>query len=255
MLLIDTHSHIYLPEFDNDLDDVIKRAVDEGIGKIILPNIDSSSISRLHKTADNYPDYCVPLMGLHPTSVKEDFEVEIERIFDQFKKYPYKGIGEIGIDLYWDKTYLKEQVYVFEKQLMYAIQNDLPVVIHARNSFEEIFLSISKPHFKGLKGIFHAFTGNIEQAEFITDLGFKIGIGGILTYKKSGLDETVKSIDLEQIVLETDSPYLPPVPNRGKRNESSFVKFSAAKLAEIKNVTIEEVFRITTKNAREIFRI
>jgi TatD DNase family protein len=255
MMLIDTHSHIYLPEFENDFEEVIKRAVDAGIGKIVLPNIDSFSILRIHQLATAYPDYCIPLMGLHPTSVKENFEEEIERISDQLTKYSYKGIGEIGIDLYWDKTFIKEQVYVFELQLSLAIQNDLPVVIHARNSFEEIFSSVSKPQFKGLRGIFHAFTGNVEQAKFITDRGFKIGIGGILTYKNSGLDETVKSIDLQYIVLETDSPYLPPVPMRGKRNESSFIIHTANRLAEIKNVPLNEIFKITTFNAIEIFRL
>jgi TatD DNase family protein len=255
MLLVDTHSHIYLSEFDNDLGDVIRRAIDAGVGKIILPNIDSSSIERIHKLSTLYPDYCIPLMGLHPTSVKEDFEDELNKISDHLSKYPYKGIGEIGIDLYWDKTFHKEQVYVFEKQLTLAVESDLPVVIHARNSFEEIFLSIAKPQFKGLKGVFHAFTGNSEQAKIIIEMGFKIGIGGILTYKNSGLVETVKSIDLHHIVLETDSPYLTPVPFRGKRNESSYIRYTANKLAEIKNVTINEIFRITTMNAIEIFKL
>jgi TatD DNase family protein len=255
MLLIDTHSHIYLPEFDNDLDEVIKRSADAGVGKIILPNIDTMSIQRIHKITSAYPDYCIPLMGLHPTSVKENFEDELSRIFNQFVKYPYKGIGEIGIDLYWDKTYIKEQIYVFEKQLLLALQNNLPVVIHARNSFEEIFTSVSKTQFKGLRGIFHAFTGNTEQAKTIIDLGFKIGIGGILTYKNSGLDEIVKSIDLQHIVLETDSPYLAPVPFRGKRNESCYIVHTAKKLAEIKNVSPDEIFRVTTINALDIFRL
>jgi TatD DNase family protein len=255
MLLIDTHSHIYLPEFDDDIDYVIKRAVDAGIGKIVLPNIDFSSINRIHELVKVYPDICIPLIGLHPTSVKEDFEEELKKIRDLFKIYNYKGIGEIGIDLYWDKTFIKEQIFVFEKQLLLAIEKQLPVVIHARNSFEEIFTSVSKPQYEGISGIFHAFTGNSEQAKYITNLGFKIGIGGILTYKNSGLDETVKSIDLKHIVLETDSPYLPPVPFRGKRNESSYIIYTAKKLAEIKNVSLDEVFRITTRNAIEIFRL
>jgi len=255
MLLIDTHSHIYLPEFDNDLSDVIRSAIDAGVGKIILPNIDSSSIQRIHKLETLYPDYCIPLMGLHPTSVKEDFKDELKKITDQFNKYQYKGIGEIGIDLYWDKTFIREQIYVFEKQLSLAVQTDLPVIIHARNSFEEIFTSIAKPQFKGLKGIFHAFTGNSEQAKTIIEKGFKIGIGGILTYKNSGLEEIIKSIDLQHIVLETDSPYLPPVPFRGKRNESSYIRYIANKLAEIKNVTVNEIFRETTMNAIDIFKL
>jgi TatD DNase family protein len=255
MLLIDTHSHIYLPEFDDDLDETVQRALDAGIGKIILPNIDSSSILSVHNLASRFPDCCIPLMGLHPTSVKDNFVEELGKISDQLKKYPYKGIGEIGIDLYWDKTYFNEQVFVFEKQLALALEKDLPVVIHARNSFEEIFTSVLKPQFKGLKGIFHAFTGNTIQAKIITDMGFKIGIGGILTYKNSGLEEVVKTIDLKDIVLETDSPFLTPVPFRGKRNESSYILHIAKKLAEIKNVPPEEIYRITTFNAIEIFRI
>jgi TatD DNase family protein len=255
MLLIDTHSHIYLPEFDYDLDEVINRAKGAGVGKIVLPNIDSSSIQRIHTLANAYPNYCIPLIGLHPTSVKGNFEEEFNKIFEQFNNYPYKGIGEIGIDLYWDKTFFKEQIFVFEKQLLIALQNDLPVVIHARNSFDEIFSSVSKSQFKGLRGIFHAFTGNPDQAKTIIGMGFKIGIGGILTYKNSGLDETVKTIDLQHMVLETDSPFLTPVPFRGKRNESSYITHIADKLAEIKDVSSGEVFRVTTNNAIDIFSI
>jgi TatD DNase family protein len=255
MPLIDTHSHIYLPEFENDQSETMQRALDAGVVKIILPNIDSSTVHLVHKLAEIYPDYCIPLMGLHPTSVKENFEEELVGIFDAINKFPYKGIGEIGIDLYWDKTFIKEQVIAFEKQLDMAIQKDLPVVIHARNSFEEIFSSVTKPQFKGLNGVFHAFTGNIQQAEIVIGLGMKIGIGGILTYKNSGLDAVVKTIGLEHIVLETDSPYLPPVPHRGKRNESSYIIHVAAKLAEIKKLEIEEVFQSTTKNAIELFRL
>jgi TatD DNase family protein len=254
-MIIDTHSHIYLPEFDNDMEDVISRAKDAGIEKIILPNIDSSSIRRIHKLVNLYTDICIPLMGLHPTSVKEDFEDEMAKIIDQFKKYLYLGIGEIGIDLYWDKTFIKEQICVFEKQMTLALENHLPVVIHARNSFDEIFTSVHKPQFKGLKGVFHAFTGNSDQAKTIIELGFKIGIGGILTYKNSGLDKTAKDIGLQHIVLETDSPYLPPVPYRGKRNESSYITHTAKKLAEIKNVSVDEIFRLTTINAIELFRL
>ena len=253
MHLIDTHSHLYLPDFNDDFNDVVQRAVTSGIQKIILPNIDSATIQNLHQRVSSYPDLFIPLMGLHPTHVKKNYADELEIIVRQFEKYNYKGIGEIGIDLYWDKTFLEEQVFVFESQLRLAIEKKLPVVIHARESFDEIFKSVTKPEFKGLKGIFHAFTGDIEQAKFIINLGLKIGIGGILTYKNSGLTNVIEAIELENIVLETDSPFLPPVPYRGKRNESSYIVKIAEKIAEIKNLELNEIAEITTKNAKLIF--
>lgn len=255
MNLIDTHSHLYLPDFYNDIDNVVQRAVSSGVRKIILPNIDTTSLPNLHKLTSAYPDLFVPLIGLHPTHVKTNYHEEIQIIKNQFELYTYKGIGEIGIDLYWDKTHLNEQIAAFEDQLILATLKKLPVVIHARESFEEIFKSVSKSEYKGLRGIFHAFSGNIEQAKYIINLGFKIGIGGILTYKNSTLAEVVESIDLVNIVLETDSPYLPPVPYRGKRNESSYIIKVAEKIAEIKNLEVAEVAEITTKNAELIFGI
>ncbi len=255
MNYIDTHAHLYLEQFDKDIDKVISRAKESQVGKIILPNIDSKTISRLHELADHYPDICIPLMGLHPTHVKEDYEEELNTILTQLDQYPYKGVGEIGIDLYWDKSYLRQQQLAFERQLLYALKNDLPVVIHARDSFHEILEIVKENRFSELKGIFHAFTGDIKLAEEIIDLGYLLGIGGILTFKNSHLSEVMGAIDLNHLVLETDSPYLAPVPYRGKRNESSYVTIITQYLAQIKNTGIDEVSEITTANAKRLFRI
>jgi len=253
MRLVDTHSHIFLEEFDNDIDEVIKRSIDAGVDRIVLPNIDSSTFKRLHLLTLKYPEYCFPLMGLHPTHVKGNYEIELEKVLNQFNYYDYKGIGEIGIDLYWDKTHLNEQIVVFEQQLSFALSKNLPVVIHARDSLDVIFASISKAEFKGLKGIFHAFTGNIDQAEKIINGGFMLGIGGIVTFKNSNLAEIVKSVGLENIVLETDSPYLAPMPFRGKRNESCYIRIIAYRISEITGESVDRVAEITTSNAVKLF--
>ncbi len=251
--MIDTHSHIYLDQFKTDIAEVIQRAREENITAIILPNIDSSTIGSMHKLALEYPGYLIPLMGLHPTHVKENYREELKRVKRQFEKYTYKGVGEIGIDLYWDKTYCKEQAYVFEEQLSLALIKNLPVVIHARESFHEILEIVKKKKYRDLRGIFHAFTGDKSLAKEIINLGFKIGIGGIVTFKNSGLAETVESIDINHIVVETDSPYLAPVPFRGKRNESCYLKYIVEKLAEVKDLSVDEVIRITTQNAIDVF--
>jgi TatD DNase family protein len=255
MNFIDTHAHLYLDDFRTDIDDVIKRALNAGVSKFVLPNIDASSIAAMHNLADRYPGKCFPLMGLHPTSVRADFLVELETILNRLAAYPYYAIGEIGIDLYWDKTYKNEQINVFTLQLDYAEKNNLPVVIHARESFKEIMDIVKMPKYAGIKGIFHAFTGDAHLAKEIIQLGYKLGIGGILTFKNSGLAETIRSVDLEHIVLETDSPYLAPFPYRGKRNESSYIRYVAEILAKIKGVSIEEVASTSTRNAEQIFSI
>lgn len=255
MNFIDTHSHLYLDQFKDDIDDVMKRAAESRVDKIVLPNIDASSIKPLHDLTDRFPLICIPLMGLHPTHVKDNFKEELAIIFAQFEQYSYKGVGEIGIDLYWDKTFLKQQQQVFEQQLDFAIERDLPVVVHARESFNEIMEIIKDQRFKGLKGIFHAFTGELKLAEEIIELGFLLGIGGILTFKNSHLPEIVASIDLCHLVLETDSPYLAPVPYRGKRNESSYVPIIAGYLAKIKSTDINKIANQTTANAKQLFRL
>jgi len=255
MKLIDTHSHIYSEAFDEDIAEAIQRAKDANVGQIFLPNIDSESIEPMFKLVKEYPDFCLPIMGLHPTSVKENYEEELaicEKWLDEEK---FIAIGEIGIDLYWDKTYLKEQLFAFEKQLTWSVERELPVVIHTRDSFSEIFEVLESFKSKRLAGVFHSFTGNLEQANKAIDMGFLLGLNGILTFKNSGLDQVVKEIDTKHLILETDSPYLAPTPKRGKRNESAYVALIAEKLAEIHNLSLDEVTEITSRNAQSLFKL
>lgn len=255
MEFVDTHAHLYLDQFDEDRNEVIKRAFEKGVKKIILPNIDSGSIESLNRLCSEFQNICLPLIGLHPTSVKENYRDELKLVSEAFNK-TYYGIGEIGIDLYWDKTFLKEQKEVFDIQINLAIENNLPIVVHARESFREIFDILENYKGKALNGVFHAFTGSVEQARHIIDnFNFYLGIGGIVSYKKSGVDEVVKIIGPDHIVLETDSPYLSPVPFRGKRNESSYIYFIAEKIADISNLSLEKIAEITTRNAYNLFRI
>jgi TatD DNase family protein len=254
-MLIDTHSHIYSTDFIHDLDEVIQRAYSNDVRKIILPNIDSSSVKNLLNLVDTYPHICIPLMGLHPTSVNHDYQEELQVVDYWLKKRKFYGIGEIGIDLYWDKSFLEEQIHAFRFQLELARQYQLPVVIHVRDSFDEVYNVLLEVKDNNLKGVFHSFTGTIEQARLITDLGFKIGVGGIVTFKKNGLDETIKQIDPSHLILETDSPYLTPTPFRGKRNESSYLVYIAQKIADLYQITVGEIAKITTENAKNLFGI
>ncbi len=255
MQFIDTHSHLYLPEFDKNRDEVINRAIRKGISKICLPNIDTRSIKPMMDLVNKYPDFCFPMIGLHPTSVRKNYRDVLKKVQEHLLKENFIAIGEIGIDLYWDKTYIKEQKKAFREQITLAIDNHLPVVIHIRESFDEVFqiLDDFKPDYP--KGIFHSFTGNLYQANRAIAMGFKLGIGGIVTFKNSGLDKVVKDIDPKHIVLETDSPYLAPVPKRGKRNESSYLVFTAQKIAELHNITIEKIAEITTQTATKLFKL
>jgi TatD DNase family protein len=252
-MFIDTHTHLYAEEFSTDIDEALKRAIDAGVEKFFLPNIDSSSIDVMHALCEKNPQHCFPMMGLHPCSVKENYKEELDIVYKHLKERKYTAVGEIGIDLYWDKTFYKEQVVAFEQQINWALEFNLPIVIHCRNSFDEIYEVLSS--FKKLpKGIFHCFSGNAEQAQKIIDnTGFKLGIGGVITFKNSGLDKAIEHIDLKHLVLETDSPYLAPVPYRGKRNESAYIPLIAAKLAEVKKCSLLEVAAVTTANAKEIF--
>lgn len=255
MVFIDTHTHLFLPEFDNDRKQVIENAILHGVDKMLLPNVDSTTVTSLFDVCRQYPKNCYPMIGLHPTSVKESFKTDIQYIESILEIEKVKAIGEIGIDLYWDKTFLKQQQEAFICQINLAKKYDLPIVIHARESFNEIF-DIIKLHLDNkLKGVFHAFTGDIAQAKQIIGWGFKLGIGGIVTFKNSGLDKIVEQIDLNHIVLETDSPYLPPVPFRGKRNESAYLVKVAEKIAQIKNCSVEEVAEKTTINAKRLFNL
>lgn len=254
MNLIDTHSHLYLPEFDNDREDVVKSALDNKITKIFLPNIDSSSINPMLKLVEQYPETFYPLIGLHPTSVNENYLEELNTVKQWLSKAKFRGIGEVGIDLYWDKTFKDQQMDAFRQQIRLGLETDLPVIIHSRESFDEIFSVLEE--FKGepLNGIFHSFTGNASQAFKAIEMGFKIGINGIVTFKNSGLDKTVKEIGLENLVIETDSPYLAPVPKRGKRNETAYLVYIAQKLSEIFSYNLQTIIEITTKNAMEVFK-
>ena len=255
MIFIDTHSHLYLEEFDNDLSEVIERAKQADIQRVLLPNIDSSTVERLLKTTENHADFFFPMMGLHPTSVKENYKNELENVEKELKTGKYIAIGEIGIDLYWDKNFAKEQNDALRIQFDMALKFDLPVAIHMRDSFDEIISVAEDYRGSGLRGVFHCFTGNLEQAHQIINLGYYLGIGGVVTFKNSGLDKVVKELNLQHLILETDAPYLSPVPFRGKRNESAYMIRTAEKLASIFEKPLDDIANITTTNAKQLFRI
>ena len=254
-MLIDTHSHIYSTDFTQDRDEVIQRAYSNDVRKIILPNIDSSTVKNLLDMVDTYPHICIPLMGLHPTSVNNDYKEELQLVEYWLKKRKFYGIGEIGIDLFWETAFLEEQTKAFRFQLELARQYMLPVVIHVRDSFDEVYKVLTEANDKKLTGVFHSFTGTFDQAQLIIALGFKIGVGGIVTFKKSGMDQIISKIDPSNLILETDSPYLTPVPFRGKRNESSYLVYIAQKIAELHQMTVGDIAKITTENARKLFGI
>ena len=255
MNIIDTHTHLYVKQFKEDIDIVIQRSIDKGINKFIFPAIDSSHFNDMHNLKDKYPDNIYLMSGLHPTDVKEDFKDELEFVVNSLKTHDYVAIGEIGIDLYWDKTYLNEQQEAFRFQIRLAIKNDLPIVIHCRDAFDEIFEILDKENCPKLRGVFHCFTGTLEQAKRAIDLGFILGVGGVVTFKNGGIDKFLNQIDLKHIVLETDSPYLAPVPFRGKRNESSYIVYVIDKLSEIYGLSKEEIASVTTKNAEKVFAL
>ena len=253
--MIDTHSHIYSEEFDSDRAEVIARAKAAGVTKIILPNVDSESLPRMLQLESEYPDYCFAAIGLHPTSVKENYAEELAIVKKELERREYIAIGEIGIDLYWDKSFLKEQIQVFVQQIEWALEYNLPVIIHVRDSFSETMEVLEQFRGKGLKGVFHSFTGTIDQAREIIEFGgFYIGINGIVTFKNSGLDAVVEQIDAQYLLLETDAPYLTPTPFRGKRNESEHLTLIAAKLATIFNINFNQITEITTENAYKLFK-
>jgi TatD DNase family protein len=253
MNLSDTHAHIYVPEFDNDRALMLKKAEMEGVEKIMMPAIDSTTHINMLKVEDENPLRIFSMMGVHPCSIKMNYEEELKIARDYLEKKQFVAIGEIGLDFYWDLTYSEQQYKAFHTQIEWALHFDIPIVIHSRNSIDECIKVVSE-HQKGkLKGVFHCFSGSQQQAQQIIDLGFYIGIGGVLTFKKSGLDKVIENINPEHIVLETDAPYLAPVPFRGKRNECSYIKYVAQKLAEIKNISSEEVADITTANAEKLF--
>ena len=255
MQYIDSHTHLYLEEFKNDRAEVISRALDWGVTKLLLPNIDQDSILSMLDLVSSYPGICYPMMGIHPTSVKENHKEQFENVKEWIRKETFIAIGEIGIDLYWDKTFIKQQSEIFTSQIELALDQNLPVVIHSRESFVEIRRLLEPFRGSGLKGVFHAFTGDTGEAEYIIDMGFKLGIGGIVTFKNSGLDKVVADIGIDNLLLETDSPFLTPTPYRGKRNESSYVCLIAEKIATMTDKSIEEVATVTTDNALQLFNL
>ncbi|MEM8907816.1 MAG: TatD family hydrolase [Bacteroidota bacterium] len=254
-MLVDTHAHLYLNQFDKDRAATLSRARENGIERIYLPNIDHTTIDDMLAMETQYPDQCFPMMGLHPCSVKANYEEELATVKQWLEKRPFCAIGEIGIDLYWDKTFFEEQKKAFLRQIAWAKDLGRPIVIHSRESTDIIIDLLRAEKDDRLRGIFHCFGGSVEQAQAIIDLGFYLGIGGVLTFKKSGLDQTMKQIDLEHVVLETDAPYLAPTPFRGKRNESAYIHQIASHLASIKSTSLAEVASITTANALKVFEV
>lgn len=255
-MLIDTHSHIYQPAFDEDREDMINRARIAGVDRILLPNITLDSIPLMHQLCDAYPDLCLPMMGLHPCDVKEDFEQVLQEMQRWFTERKYVAVGETGIDLYWDKSTLPLQIEAFKMQITWAKDMALPIVIHARDSFDEIFTVLDELNDDRLTGVFHCFTGNLDQARKIMEYGgFMMGIGGVITFEKAGLDKVMRDVPLEYLVLETDSPYLAPKPHRGKRNESAYVRLVAEKLAGAMQMDADYLIQKTGDNAIELFQL
>ncbi|RYD57054.1 MAG: TatD family deoxyribonuclease [Sphingobacteriales bacterium] len=252
-MYIDTHTHLYDEQLIAEGDINIQRAIYAGVTKMYMPNCDSRTIAGMMTLADKWPDNCYPMMGLHPCYVNDNYKDELAIVEDWLGKRKFSAIGEIGLDYYWDKTHVAQQKQAFEQQTDWALQYDLPIVIHSRESTQDCIDVVRAKQNGKLNGIFHCFSGTLEEAKQIVDLGFYLGIGGVVTFKKSSLQNIVKEVLLDHIVLETDAPYLAPTPYRGKRNESSYIPLIAAKVAELKEIEVAEVVAITSKNAEKIF--
>lgn len=255
MIITDTHTHLYSSQFDDDRAELIQRAIDLGVSRFFIPAIDSSYTEAMLRLEKDFKDRVFLMMGLHPTSVKENYLEELNLVKQWLDKKKFYAVGEIGIDLYWDKKYLQQQQDAFKKQIEWAKEKGLPIVIHSRESFDEIFEVLDDVKGKNLRGIFHCFTGTYQQAIQATSYNMKLGIGGVVTFKNGGLDTFLKNIDLKNIVLETDAPYLAPTPFRGKRNEPSFILEILQKLSNIYNLSSQEIAQITTQNSKEVFGI
>lgn len=252
MEFIDTHSHLYLKDFNKNRDEIIKESLEEGVKRILLPNINWDSMQNMLNVCKTYPQTCYPMIGLHPCDVKEDYKDVLQKIFDCFSSL-FIGVGEVGIDLFWDKTFIKEQKDAFRFQIQFALKHDLPIIIHKRQSYNETMEVLNEFQGEKLKGIFHCYSGSLYHAKEVIEKGFLLGIGGTVTYPKKNFDEILPYIPMEYIVLETDSPYLTPVPYRGSPNKSSYIPIIARRIAKIKQITIEEVAIQTTKNAIKLF--
>lgn len=255
MILTDTHTHLYSKDFDGDRSQMLQKAFDENVKRFFVPAIDSSHTEAMYRLEKEFPDNVFLMMGLHPTSVDHTYEQELRHVEEELEKRKFYAVGEIGIDLYWDKTLLEQQQIAFRHQIQLAKKYNLPIVIHCRDAFDEVFEVLQTEKDDSLFGIFHCFTGNLEQARQALSFNMKLGIGGVVTFKNGGLDKFLAEIPLENIVLETDAPYLAPAPYRGKRNESSYISIIAQKVAELYNVEVEEVAAVTTKGSRDIFGI
>ena len=255
MIITDTHTHLYSEEFDNDRDEMIQRAITAGVTRFFIPAIDSSCIQKMYALEANYPKNVFLMMGLHPTYVKDNYLEELQIVEQELASRKFVAIGEIGIDLYWDKTHLKEQRLAFRRQIQLAKQYKLPIVIHCRDAFDEIFEILEEEKSEDLFGIFHCFSGTYEQALRAISYNMKLGIGGVVTFKNGKIDQFINQIDLKNIVLETDSPYLAPIPFRGKRNESSYIVNVADKLSVLYGLTLEEIVEQTTENSKTVFGI
>lgn len=252
---VDTHAHIYSTEFDTDRAEIMQRVEQNSIGKIFMPNIDHTSIDGMFELENKYPGVCYPMMGLHPCYVKKDFEKELQLVENWLAKRKFSAVGEMGTDLYWDKTFWDQQVEAFTIQVGWAKKYDLPIVVHCRESIDETIALTEKLQDGTLKGVFHCFTGSKEQAEKLVSLGFYLGIGGVATFKKAGMENVIPYIPMDRIVLETDSPYLAPTPHRGKRNEPAYIPIIGQRVAELKNCTLAEVQASTTQNALKLFNL
>jgi TatD DNase family protein len=253
--MIDTHAHVYAEEFNQDRDQVIQRALEQGIDTILLPNIDLDSIESMLATERAYPEICRSMMGLHPCYVDQNVEQTLVTIESWFERHDFIAVGEIGIDLYWDKTYQTQQEFAFIRQLDWAKQRDLPVVIHTRDSMQETLDILTQQQDGRLRGVFHCFGGSIEQAQEINQLGFHLGMGGVSTFKNGGMDKVIPYLDINYLILETDCPYLAPAPHRGKRNEPAYTHLVAKRISELTELTIEQVDTITSRTARSLFRL
>lgn len=255
MKLVDTHTHLYLEQFDDDRDAVVRLALDAGVNRMLLPNIDPASVNPMMSLHRSFPSSCLPMMGLHPTSVKDDFPEILNQVEAELHTGQYIAVGEIGMDLYWDTTFRDQQEDALRRQLRMAKTCKLPVSLHTRDAFDEIFRIVRDELSDDLKGVFHCFTGSREEALKLIGTGFKLGIGGVVTFKNSGLGEVIRDLPMESLVLETDAPFLAPVPYRGKRNQSSYLVHIAEQVAAIRNMTLDEVADVTSRNASDLFNL
>lgn len=253
--LIDTHAHLYVDAFSEDREEMLQRAWDAGVEQVFLPNIDQDSIPEMLALEEAHPERCVAMMGLHPCHVKEDYEAQLAEVKKWWEQRSFAAVGEIGIDLYWDKSTFEWQKDAFLRQVALAKKYGKPIVIHSREATQEVIELLEEEKGEDLYGIFHCFTGSKEEAEAIHELGFFLGIGGVVTFKNAGLDKTVQELPLEWLVLETDSPYLAPAPKRGKRNESAYVRRVAERIAAVKELPLGEVAKVTNRNARQVFAL